>query len=139
LIFEGPSLSKTAFANSSCNRGSSSVTRTCNCPAGSRSQARGVLKSLSDYLMVAALLGLCPVSHRDGPTFDRSPFGGSRNVRVSLPRERNFIKAFRLGRLGHEDSRSYQAHFLVQTLSWGIKEPPTLRFRREHCVSPALE
>jgi hypothetical protein len=113
LIFEGPvtethrpSRIAAAIADPS------SVTRTCNCPAGSRSQARGgpeeSVVRLPRWLRAT---GLCPVPQEVVRTFDRSPFGGSRNTRSQAYRENGRISSrhFGWGDLGHGDSRSYQA------------------------------
>jgi hypothetical protein len=137
LIFEGPSLSKTHRPSriAAAIADPSSVTRTCvtaQLVAGAKREA--VLKSLlSDYSMVAALLGLCPVSHEMVRTFDRSPFGGSRNIgSQSTERTVEFHQGISAGATwGTGIVDRIKPHFLVQTLSWGIKEPPTLRFRRE--------
>jgi hypothetical protein len=133
LIFEGPSLSENAFANSSCNRGSVRDKDVCNCPAGSRSQARGgPEESVSDYLGCCATWTVS-VSHKRWSVPSTVALSAEAGISESVYRENGISsRHFGWGDLGHGDSRSYQAHFLVQTLSWGIKEPPTLRFRREH-------
>jgi hypothetical protein len=133
LIFEDPSLTETHRPSriAAAIADPSSVTRTCvtaQLVAGAKREA--VLKSLlSDYLDGCCATWTVSRKPEVVRTFDRSPFGGSRNTRSQRPRERsNFIRHFgwRLGRPGHGDSRSYQAPLSGTNAQLGHQRPPTL-------------
>jgi hypothetical protein len=108
------------------------VTRTCvtaQLVAGAKREA--VLKSLlSDYLDGCATWTVSRKPQEMVRTFDRSPFGGSRISGVSRTERTVEFQGISAGATwGTGIVDRIKPHFLVQTLSWGIKEPPTLRFR----------
>jgi hypothetical protein len=81
-----------------------------------------VLKSLLSAYLRSLLRYLdCRKPQEVVRTFDRSPFGGSRNTRSRrTERTVEFHQGF-LGRPGHGIVGRIKPDFLVQSLSWGIK------------------
>jgi hypothetical protein len=79
--------------------------------------------------MVAALLELCPVSHKRWSVPSTVALSAEAEYQESRPeRTVEFHQGISAGATwGTGIIDRIKPHFLVQTLSWGIKEPPTLR------------
>jgi hypothetical protein len=107
----------------------SSVTRTCVTAQLVAGAKRGGPEESVVRLPRWLLLELCPVSHKRSVPSTVALSAEAGIPGVSPERTVEFHQGISAGATQHGIIDRIKPHFLVQTLSWGIKEPPTLRFR----------